>query len=144
MYDQLLYSHNETTYFCGECKEKIHADKLAWAGRATKEAKTCSHPSLVMAHSKIAFHLSDLAGPSFSELVVVRMPLLMEWSRSVLPLRSAKARELGELWREKCTRVAVDLAILKKLARTGQTRRANGKRLHETTLTLYVSRYLIY
>ena len=32
------------------------------------------------------------------------MALLMDQSRSVLPLRSAKAREFGELWREKCTR----------------------------------------
>ena len=33
------------------------------------------------------------------------MVLLMDQCCSVLPLRSAKAREFGELWREKCTRV---------------------------------------
>ena len=58
---------------------------------------------------RVAFHLSRLSGPTsqflngtheFSELVLARTVLLMDQSRSVLPLRSAKARELGELWRE--------------------------------------------
>ena len=62
--------------------------------------------------------MSRLVGPTsyflngtyeFSELVLARMVLLMDQSRSVLPLRSAKARVFGELWREKCTR-ALDLA----------------------------------
>ena len=53
--------------------------------------------------------MSGLSGPTsqflngtheFSELVLARMALLMDQSRSVLPLRSAKAREFGELWRE--------------------------------------------
>ena len=56
-----------------------------------------------------AFHLSGLSGPTsqflnrtqeFSELVLPRMTLLMDQSRSVLPLWSAKARKFGELWRE--------------------------------------------
>ena len=45
------------------------------------------------------------------------MVLLMDQSRSVLPLRSAKAREFGELWREKCTCAPWNLPF--KLARTG-------------------------
>ena len=58
---------------------------------------------------RVAFHLSRLSGPTsqflngtheFSELVLARTVLLMDQSRSVLPLRSAKARELGELSRE--------------------------------------------
>ena len=65
--------------------------------------------------SLFAFHLAELARPTtqllnethkFSELVLTRMVLLMDQSRSVLPLRSAKAREVGELWREKCTRAS--------------------------------------
>ena len=47
----------------------------------------------------------------FSELVLSRMSLLVDQSRSVLPLRSAKAREYGELWREKCTRAPLNLSI---------------------------------
>ena len=39
----------------------------------------------------------------FSELILARVALLMDQSRSIPPLRSAKAREFGELWREKCT-----------------------------------------
>ena len=38
------------------------------------------------------------------------MSLLMDQSRSVLPLRSAKAREFGELWRETYART-LDLSI---------------------------------
>ena len=52
----------------------------------------------------------------FSEMVLTRMALLMGQSRSVLPLRSAKAQELGELWREKCMRTP--WAFPFKLART--------------------------
>ena len=58
--------------------------------------------------------MSGLSGPAsqflngtheLSELVLARMVLLMDQSRQVsLPFRSAKAREFGELWREKCTR----------------------------------------
>ena len=62
--------------------------------------------------TKVAFHLSGLSGLSsptsqflnrtheFSELVLARMALLMDQSRSVLQLQSAKARKFGELWRE--------------------------------------------
>ena len=59
-----------------------------------------------------AFSLSGLARPTsqilnvmhkFSELVLVRMSLLINQSCSVLQLRSAKAREFGELWRYKYT-----------------------------------------
>ena len=58
--------------------------------------------------TKVAFHLSRptsgfLNGtPELSELVLARMVLFMDQSRSVLPHRSAKAREFEELWREKC------------------------------------------
>ena len=54
--------------------------------------------------TKVAFHLSGLSGPTsqflnekyvFSELVMTRMALVMDRSRSVLPLRSAKTREFG-------------------------------------------------
>ena len=44
------------------------------------------------------------------------MALLMDQSRSVPPLRSAKARELRELWREKCMRALWTSPF--KLART--------------------------
>ena len=47
-----------------------------------------------------ALHLSDLflnGTHEFSELVLARMTLLMDQSRSVLLLRSTKAREFGEL-----------------------------------------------
>ena len=37
-----------------------------------------------------------------SELVLERMALLVDPGRSDLPLRSAKAREFGDFWREKC------------------------------------------
>ena len=76
-----------------------------------------------------AFHLSDLAGPTseffngtheFSGLVLARMSLLMDQSRSVLPLRSAKAREFGELWREKYTRAPLTFPF--KLASTSSFR----------------------
>ena len=68
---------------------------------------------LRLTDTKVAFHMFGMAGPSnyflngtheFSELVWVRMALLVDQSLSCLPLRSAEARELGELWWEKCTR----------------------------------------
>ena len=52
--------------------------------------------------TKVAFHLPGLSGPSsqflnethkFSQLVLARMALLMDQSRSVLSFRSAKAGE---------------------------------------------------
>ena len=63
---------------------------------STAEQRTAVEP-------KVAVHLSGLSGPTsqflnganeFSELVLSRMAQLMDQSRSVLPLRSAKAREL--------------------------------------------------
>ena len=59
-----------------------------------------------------AFRLSGLACLTsqctglyeFSELVLIGLVLLMDQSRSVLPLQSAKAREFRELWRKKCAR----------------------------------------
>ena len=73
--------------------------------------QTTSHyiynQALFRSQSKITFHLLGLAGPTavlkwneVSELVLARMVLLMDQSRSVLLLRSATAREFGELWRE--------------------------------------------
>ena len=53
----------------------------------------------------------------FLELVLARMALLMDQSCPVLPLRSAKAQEFGELWREKCTRAPWTFPF--ELARTG-------------------------
>ena len=47
----------------------------------------------------------------FSELVLARMVLFMYQSRSVLLLRSSKAWEFGELWREKMHVRTLDLAI---------------------------------
>ena len=79
--------------------------------------------------SEVALHLFGLTGLTsqflngtheFSELVLARMVLLMDESRSVLPLRSAKAREFGELWREKCTRAPWTFPF--KLARTSSFR----------------------
>ena len=67
--------------------------------------------------TKVAFHLSGLSGLTsqflngtheFSELVLARMALLMDQSRSVLPLRLAKTRESGG--GNTCAR-ALDLSI---------------------------------
>ena len=65
----------------------------------------------------------------FSELVIARMALLIDQRRSVFPLRSTKAREFGDLWREKCTRAPrtfhlnwPEPVLLDRLERT------NGKR----------------
>ena len=90
--------------------------------------------------TKIAFHLPGLAGPTsqflnvtheFSELVLARMSLLMDQSRSVLPLRSAKAREFGDwLWREKCTRAPWPFPF--KLARTSSFRPARADKWKAT------------
>ena len=55
------------------------------------------------------------------------MALLMDQSRSVLPLRSAKAREFGELWREKCTRAPWTFPF--KLVRTSSFRPARPGKL---------------
>ena len=77
--------------------------------------------------------MSGIAGPTsqflngtheFSELVLARIALLMDQSRSVLSLRSAKARELS---REKCTRTHWTFPF--KLVRTSSFRpaRTNGK-----------------
>ena len=76
---------------------------------------------------KVSFrHLSGLYGPTsptsqfldgtheFSELVLAKMALFMDQSRSVLPLRSAKAREFGELWREKLNGRALESDIRKE------------------------------
>ena len=52
------------------------------------------------------------------------MSLLRDQSRSVLPLRSAKAQEFGELRREKCTYTHAPWAFPFKLARTSSFRSA--------------------
>ena len=66
-----------------------------------------------MHHSKVAFHLPGLSGPTnqflngtheFSQLVLPRMALLVDQRHSILPFTSAKARKFEELWRENCTR----------------------------------------
>ena len=68
----------------------------------------------------VAFHLSGLSGSTiqflngtyeFSEQALAKMSLLMDQSRSVLSLRSVKARELGELWQIKMYTRALDLSI---------------------------------
>ena len=65
-------------------------------------------------HILRSFRLSGLYGPTsqfltgtheFSELVLARMTLLMDQSRSGLPLRSAKARVFGKLWREEISAI---------------------------------------
>ena len=58
----------------------------------------------------------------FSELVLARMVLLVDQSGSVLPLRSAKAREFGELWREEISAIFVGLFC----NRRGARERING------------------
>ena len=64
----------------------------------------------------------------FSELVMARMAMLMDQSRSVLLLPTVKAREFGKLWREKCTCQPLTFSL--KLARTSSFRRPqNLKRL---------------
>ena len=59
-------------------------------------------PRGLLCATSVAFHSSGLSGPTsqflaetheFSELVLARMVLLLDQSRSVLPLRSAKARD---------------------------------------------------
>ena len=83
--------------------------------------------------------MSGLAGPTsqflngtheFSELVLARMTLLVDQSRSVLPLQSAKAREFGELWREKCTRALWTFPF--KLGRTSSFMPARTDQLEAT------------
>ena len=66
------------------------------------------------------------AAHEFSELVLDRMALLMDQSRSVLPLRSANAREFGELWREKCNCACLD-PFHYKIGKTGSFGRLDGK-----------------
>ena len=70
-------------------------------------------------NTKVFFHFSGLADPDsqslngtheFAELVLARMTLLMDQSRSVFPLRS----EFQELWRASWT-------FSFKLARTGSS-----------------------
>ena len=56
------------------------------------------------------------------------MALLVDQSRSVLPLRSAKAREFGELWREKCTRVPWNFPLrLAKAVLLGRPEQTNKR-----------------
>ena len=62
----------------------------------------------------------------FSELVLAGIALLVDQSHSLLPLRSAKAREFGELWREKCTRAPWTFQF--KLVRTSSFRPARTDR----------------
>ena len=47
----------------------------------------------------------------FSELVMARMALLTDQSRSVLQLRSFKAREFGEWWRENMFARALSISL---------------------------------
>ena len=71
------------------------------------------HPTLIYTPTKVPFHISGLAGPTgqflkgtheFSELVLPRMALLIDQSRSVLPLRSVEARILESCGEENCMR----------------------------------------
>ena len=66
--------------------------------------------------SKVAFHFSGLSGPTsqflsgarkLSELVLARMAVLMDQSRSVLPLPSVK---VGELSAKKMYARAIEMA----------------------------------
>ena len=92
----------------------------------------------------VALHISGLAGPSqflngtheFSELLLARIVLLVDQSRSVLPLRSAKAREFGKLWWEKCTRAPWTLPL--KLARTSSFRPTRSDRWKATYVSLRI------
>ena len=77
----------------------------------------------------------------FSELVLARMDLLMDQSCSVLPLRSAKAREFGELWREKSTRAPWAFSF--KLARTSSFRPARTDKLNATLDSKNIYLFLI-
>ena len=74
-------------------------------------------------NSKARFHFSGQTSQfsingthKLSKPILARMTLLMDQSRSVLRLWSAKAWESAELWREKCTRAP--WTFLFKLART--------------------------
>ena len=78
-------------------------------------------------HTKVAFHLTSRTRQflnkmhEFSELVLSRMALLKDQSRSVLPLRTSKARNLESCVAKKCTR-ALNPAV--KLTRTSSFRPA--------------------
>ena len=67
----------------------------------------------------------------FSELVLARKSLFMNQSSSVLQLRSAKAREFGELWRQN-VRARLGPFHLKwtELILFGRAELTNGKRPH--------------
>ena len=54
----------------------------------------------------------------------------MDQSLTILPPRSAKAQEFGELWREKCTRAPWTFPF--KLARTGSLRPARTSKRKAT------------
>ena len=69
----------------------------------------------------VALRLAGLAGPN-SQFSKRRMALLVDQIHSVLPLRSAKTREFGELWRAKCTRAPLTFPF--KLVRTSSIRPA--------------------
>ena len=87
--------------------------------------------------SQIILHFYGLTGPTsqflngpheFSDLVLARMALLMDQSRSVLPLQSAKARKLGELWRENRTRAPWTFPLnWPEPVLLGRPERAHGK-----------------
>ena len=70
----------------------------------------------------------------FSELVLTRIALLVDQSRSVLPLRSVKA-EFGQLWGEKCTRAR--WILLFKLTRTVLFGQPDQNRQMESDLILH-------
>ena len=81
---------------------------FVWSSRSSQSAGTCEFP----------------------ELVLARMTLLMDESRAILPLWSSKAREFGELWREKVNARAVDLStesVQNQFFSAGQNGQ-NGKR----------------
>ena len=106
---------------------------------------TCIHEALLLrtqqncATTKVALYLSGLAGSTsqslngmheLSELVLARIALFVDQSCSwsVLPLRSAKAREFEELWRESlCMHVGPCHLNLSESVLLGRPERTNEK-----------------
>ena len=127
------WSHfNKSTILCARAHTHTHTHTHTNKHKCTNSYTNKS--------TWFAFHLSGLSGQTsqflngtheFLELVLARMSLLIDLSRSVLPLRSAKAREFGELWREKCTRTPWTFQF--KLARSISFRPA-GSVKWKTTL----------
>ena len=99
-------------------KLRNYFSNLSIFNRLGSLLRVCAYSTNKKLHLfKVAFHLPvqpkgiQKGTKKFSELVLARMSLLVDQSRSVLPLPSAKAREFAELWRKKCSCARLELSI---------------------------------